>query len=232
MGVSRVGPSSGLLNHLLIPVGATLVISHSPIRYCFPRCLDNLRNFSGFTTIQLRLEKSYERMEFSGPNGNVIIIPVVHWASPVDATRLLLESLALFDTSKTERLAIDGGYFQFRDRPDRTLLPMKALCTLTLSWCMNPHFFIPAFGPGVDSSVQTVVCPKLEELVLTAPVNAEGFDIQSMAGIAAARASRGAKLKCVRIIDGYDEPRLDAEGVAELRKHVSHVEYGPEGGFR
>ena len=79
MDVTGGGPPSVLLGHLLIPAGARLMIQRdlgsSLVRDYLPRSLDNLRNFSDFTTIRLYINVSYPRIVFSGPNGRVNINP-------------------------------------------------------------------------------------------------------------------------------------------------------------
>ena len=72
-----------------------------------------------------------------------------------------------------------------------------------------------------------VICPKLEELVLILRQNRETLNIQSVTSMAAARASRGAKLGSVRIVTHDKSMQIDA---LELREHVSHVECGPGAG--
>jgi hypothetical protein len=63
----------------------------------------------------------------------------------------------------------------------------------------------------------TVVCPLLEELHIE--LKEETLDLKDVIGMAAARASKGAKLKSVRIVQG-SYTRAD---VLELKKHVLHV---------
>jgi hypothetical protein len=217
--------SSLLLNHLLIPAGTELTIQAeslgSLIEDHLPRSLDNLRNLSNFTTIQLRLDRWSPRIRFSGPNGQVSMIAAAHG---IDPACLVLESLARFDTSKTERLKIKRGDPLSSDFPYRAFLPMKDLRTLTLCRCVKPDTFISALYPNTSSS-EAVVCPKLVELALVLRADGEVFDIKGIIGVAAARASMGAKLKSVRIVgqDGFVET-----DVLELKKHVLRVEYGPE----
>ena len=227
MDINGDAPCPALLDHLLIPAGAKLEITAdlfiSPARVHLPKSLDNLKNFSDFTTIQLRPGKYCPRMEFSGPNGQV---NVSLRTSRYDSTSLTLESLAEFDTSKIEWLKIDHGHLLSGELLYRTLLPMKDLRALTLFSCSNPHIFIHALQPGTRSS-EVVVCPKLEEITLVLQFE-RMFDITSVIEMAAARASGGRKLRIIRIIDG----REGAEGadldVSELRKHAWNVEYGPE----
>ena len=223
--INSCGPSSLLLNHLLIPVGAELTIEaeslSSLIKDHLPRSLDNLGNFSNFTTIRLDLDRSHPGIQFSGPNGQVNTTTP---ASRADPTCLVLESLAQFDTSKIERLEIDRGDSPSSGPPYRALLPMKALRTLTISQCNSPHTFIGALHPDMSSS-EAVVCPKLEELTLVLRTDWGVFDIKRVTGMAAARASNGAKLKSVRIIGQNKFVRTD---VLELEEHVLHVECGFE----
>ena len=242
MSIFGEGPSSLLLDHLIIPVGARLKTeadSDGPLTMNLPKSLDNLRNISSFTKIHLYFDPCYPRIRFSGPNGKVCIFvpPERH------PTRLVFEFLARFDTLKTERLEIDHGNSLSSDSPYRALLPMKRLRTLTLSQCRSPDVFIHTLDPNISSS-GVVVCPELEELVLELRPDTETLDFKNVADMAAARASRGAKLKSVRIMDpDLEAPfslpdlvrnpayvnqgksmQIDASGI---RKHVLHVEYGP-----
>jgi len=212
-------PPSVLLDHLLIPVGAKLEIQakllSSLIGEHLPRSLDNLKNFSNFTAIRLH----HTDMEFSGPNGQV---KITLWTSRGDLTELTLQSLAELDTSKTERFEIEDGDLLSKEPLYQALLPMKDLRTLTLSKCISPGTLIHALQPTASSEV--MVCPKLEEFILV-PYHlhlGDRSDITSITEIAAARASRGGKLKTVRIFSGPGTANLD---VSELRKHVWNVEY-------
>jgi len=224
MYIADNNPSSVLLDHLLIPVGAKLEIwgdlVSSLIGEHLPRSLDNLKNFSDFTTIQLQPDKYYPHMEFSGPNGQVKIALT---NSRSDLTGLTLGSLAGLDTSKTKRLRIDGGYLLSWDPLYQALLPMKDLRTLTFSRCTNTNIFIHALQPAGTSSSEVMVCPKLEELVLVLYLPETMSHITGVIEMAAARALRGEKLRTVRIVGGRGMADLD---VSELRKHVWNVEFG------
>ena len=225
------GRPSLLLDHLLIPVGAELTIRtslrSSLIEDHLPKSLDNLRNLSGFTRICLNTSRWLTPVEFSGPNGRVAI-------SSANYAQAVLESLARFDTSKTERLEIGGNVSFSRYTCYQTLLPMRGLRTLTLSHCQSSRGFIAALRRGVGSS-GLVACPELEELVLAFHIDEgiikDGIDgpgiIKEVIGMAAARVLRGAKLKCVRIIDHDKDMQIDS---FELEKHVLRVEYGPDVG--
>ena len=222
MEITGGGSASPLLNHLLIPVGANLrievVLPSPPDKDHLPRFLDNLRNFPDFTDIRLIIAGYDMQMQFSGPNGQVEIIPRSHRF--VD-TGSVLESVNQFDTSNVKRLRIDSSNSPSTDLSYRVLLPMKRLRTLALH-CGGPHNSVHALHPAMSSS-GVVACPELEELVI-AP-DRRAFDMESVIGVAAARASRGLKLKSVGIAAQNQPARTD---VLELEKHVSNVECGPE----
>jgi len=224
MHIEDDGPISVLLNHLLIPVGAKLEIQAdmliSLIGGHLPRSLDNLKNLSNFTTIQLHLGGPCPSMKFSGPNGTVSMI----FSSLLyGSTDLALGSLAELDTSKTEWFEIDGGHPLSGEILHQALLPMKDLRTLTLSKCRSLGIFIHALQSTTNPS-EVVVCPKLEELVLVLQPQRRMSDITSVIEMVEARASRGGKLRTFRIVGGRDTADVD---VSELRKHVWNVEYGP-----
>lgn len=75
-----------------------------------------------------------------------------------------------------------------------------------------------------------MICPKLEELELDIDIDEEDLDIWSMIEMTEARASRGAKLRTVRIFDRNVRPRIHPADVLELGIHVWNVEYCPEAG--
>jgi len=217
-------PPSVLLDHLLIPVGAELMLEAdflSSLVSDLPRSLDNLRNFSNFTAIKLYIDKSRPRMTFSGPNGRVSL---TFTGSRVNKSSLLLKSLTQLDTSRTERFRIEKGESPSGDLVRRALLPMKDLRVLVLCECDYPYVFIHALHPSMSPS-EVLVCPDLEELVIVLRNDGEAFDMEDAIGMAEARASRGKKLKSVRVVHRGDEP--DPQDVLELTKHVRHVEHGP-----
>ena len=211
-------PPSLLLDHLLIPAGAEMTTDlDSPgpdIEEHLPRSLDNLRNLSNFTRISLRFDEGVS-MRFTGPNGEVCMTS----QSPgPDTTRSVIRSLAQLDTSTTKCLEIISGDALSKNLC-QALPSLKNLRTLTLSLCKNLPSFILALYPGLDSA-NPIVCPKLEELVFRTE---QRFDIESMIMVAAARASGGAPLKSVRIINRGGE-LVPREEVRELLKYVLRVE--------
>jgi hypothetical protein len=223
MEVTGRDSASLLLDHLLIPVGADLKIGvdlpSPPNQGPPPRFLDNLRNLPNFTDIRLHINGRYTYMQFSGPNGQVRMIPRTSRAS---WPNLVLESLGQFDTSKVERLRVDYYDSRSSDLLYQALLPMIYLRTLELCYCANPHILIHALHPTMSSS-GAVVCPKLEELVVA--LDEETLDMESVIGAVAARASRGAKLEFLRIVGQDQHARTD---VLELEKHVLRVECGDD----
>jgi hypothetical protein len=228
MNIIGDGPPSLLLDHLIIPVGAMLITqatSYGPLtENLLPRSLDNLRNLPDFIKIDLLMNELYPTIEFSGPNGQVCMITIT---PPGDVTCLVLGSLARFDTSKTERLKISRGNPLSSDPLYRALLPMKHLRTLTLSDCTSPEIFTHSLDPSMSSS-GVVVCSELEELVLILRRDGETLNVGDVIEMAEARASRGAKIKTVRIVGGRGE--LFPVDALELKKHVWQVEYGPQVG--
>jgi len=218
MVIIECGPTSILLDHLVIPIGAKLETGpSSTIEDHIPRSLNNLKNLSDFTTIHIR-DNSWPCLRLSGPNGQVSMI-----AERTHAADLVFKSLARFETSKSERLEINIGIPRPGNTFYRTLLPIENLRTLILVQCINLCVFMDVLNPNKGRS-RKVVCPLLEGLTFGYHLDKMGFD--SLIGMAAARASRGVKLGIVMVVK--DEGENDLEEVLELRKHVSRVEYGPE----
>ena len=237
MEILRSRPCSSLLDCLLIPAGAKLKIQalfSAGLEDHLPRSLENLRNLYDFTKINLFFSGAHPGVQFTGPNGQVSVYP----ATPqINSTWLLLGQL---DTSRTKRLRIFGDHLPLRpsdaiypdllpmtsDPPDAVylvLLPMTDLRTLTVSG-KNLDTIIYSLSPRQKPS-SVVVCPRLEELVLYPCGGREPFMIWGMVHMVTARAARGAKLECVRIVSR--DPRMQKR-VLELAKHVSRVECIPE----
>jgi hypothetical protein len=150
MNIVGEEPPYLLLDHLIIPAGAELTTegaSDDPlIENLLPKSLDNLRNLSGFTKIHLHFDAFNPHMQFSGPNGQVRI----YLSNRGDTTCLALESLARFDTSKTEWLKIDHGNSPSNDPP----LPSASSHETpthphVLSQCTSPDVFIHALDPNI-----------------------------------------------------------------------------------
>jgi len=212
--------SSRLLSHLFVPVDAKLIILGDSfqhiIEHHLPRSLDNLRNISDITKVHFRIA-NHPRIKLSGPSGQLSMVSSFDYRSG-------LEALDRLDTSKIERLEVTGSGLSFTRHSYQGPIPLKNLRTLILSRYRNPYTFMAALSPNMDTS-GVVPCPELEEIVLIPRTDTEEIDVKSMTKIAAARASRGAKLRNIRIHGGTD--KLDLGDVLELRKHVLNVEYGP-----
>jgi len=209
------GSSSVLLDHLLIPVGADLSAEVEFPSSDPPRFLDNLRNLPHFTTIESSGGPN-PYMWFSGPNGRVELDLIT---SQGDEISLVLEYLAQFDTSGTERLKIDFDLDDSGYPPCRVLLPMKDLRTLTLENCKSTQNFIHLLDPGKNPS-GGVICPKLEEIVID---HVGKLGIKDLVGMAAARESRGVKLKAIWILSTWGLEYTQFE-LSALEEHVSRVE--------
>jgi len=217
-------PSSLLLDHLLIPVGAEMkILAHSFDRIVedhLPRSIDNLGNLTNLTKISLHASGPYPNIQFSGPTGKFrMTVP------EADKDWSAFELLARLNHSKTEELEIVYDGPLPTDPTHRALLPMGNLRTLILSDRQTPHAPEHILNPN-KSPYNVVVLPKLEELIFNPYTIMESFDVGNMIEMAAARASRGAKLKTIRIVDKVD--KVDPEDASELKNYVSHVEYGPE----
>jgi hypothetical protein len=222
MEITNCGSASPLLDHLLIPVGARLtievVLPNPPIKDHPPRFFDNLRNLPDFTTIELTGYGSEPHIQFSGPNGKVTMIPITF---RVDTTCFMIESLDQFDTSRTEQLTIEDGSPLSSDLSYRALLPMKHLRILALRRCADSDAFVRALHPNMSPS-GVLICPRLEELAIV--LNGTTLDMTGVIGVVVARASRGSKLKSIRIVGSKP---VRANLLEQLGKHVLHVEYVP-----
>ena len=194
-------PTSLLIGHLLIPVGASLhteIEFHSRVEDHLPQSLDNLRNLANFTQLRLRLEDPGLVVEFVGPNGEVSITSTYSMVVPTGVVR---EFLDWFDTSTVEVLEITSHDHLPQDLAYRLLLPMKSLSTLTISPCNTLCPFIHALNPDVNLE-GVLVCPRLEKLVFGTSEEEE-LDTE---GMEVARAARGAKVELVQItLDGVSD---------------------------
>jgi hypothetical protein len=214
-----------LLDHLLIPVGAKLEVEikheEAEIQHLFPRSLDNLRNLSGVTKIKLSSRRpDFRAMSFTGPSGEVTLISE---GRQFDDSPFLFDHLARLDVSKTEWLKVSGDSHTSASVV-QALFPMRRLRFLWLRRCNDLPAFVHSLSPQ-PRLPDAVVCPNLEELVLDPHPDAS-FDFQSVIKMAESRASRGAKLKAVRITVEREE--LNPVDVLRLGEHVLHVEWGHE----
>ena len=219
MGVIECGPTSILFDHLVIPVGAKLKIQHSVIEDQIPRLLENLKNLSDFTEVHI-CDNVRPHLRLRGPNGRALMDV---GAIDVDTTNLFFESLARFDASKTEQLKIDSCIFPSGDILHRTLLPLENLRTLILVQRGDLCLLVDTLNPNKSRS-RKVVCPSLEEFIFKFYPNK--VETRGVMKMAAARASRGAKLRTVVAVG--DEDELDLADVSKFRKRGLHEEWDLE----
>ena len=226
-------PHSILLNHLRIPIEASLVLEYdfdgdrSPLPEFLPKDLGNLGNVLSIESVNLRFDKVEKSVRLDGRNGQLYMFG--HRKDPTRASSALdsriIRSLGCFTLCGTRRLAISlygspkvaevGG-----SAPYHILSKMRDLRTLLLSQSNNLPFIF-ALNPDQNSS-KVILCPKLGELVLYVE-GLEGFYITELMCMVEERASRGAKLSLVTIVGLGDlMPKGD---VFKLKRHVTRVNY-------
>ena len=103
----------------------------------------------------------------------------------------------------------------------QTLHSMEDLRTLTLVRCTNRPFIL-TLNPKQNSS-KNILCPRLEEITLYIK-HPDQYRINELLSMAKERASRGAKLSVISIIN-LDDTFVLAREMSQLREHVSCVEY-------
>ena len=224
-----------LLNHLLIPTGASinqlvdLVEVKSPIPSHLPNDFNNLQHLSNITSINLSFDPgAYLRLE--GPSGRHDVI--ANWTGqgciPTSIGRRVLRSLDVPTLAAAEKLAI--AYWRCsaisssapvdKSRTYRTFHLMNNLRILALTACLT-RTFIFVLNPGKNTS-GTVVCPKLKQLFMYVD-RKDWFYLSELLEMAKARASKGAKLETVTITCAGEF--LPVSEVLKLRTWISHVEY-------
>ena len=221
-----------LLNHLLIPTGASLhqgfdfVDYKSPILAYLPKTFGNLKNLSHITSISLAFNSGMS-LRLGGPSGTHYVDG--NWnggpITPPTVERRILRSLTQLRISAIERLAITKYHAAqplgaAKSPAYEIFLLMNNLRALTLTLCHNLSF-ISALNPRENPS-ETIVCPELEELVLHIG-SKDWFCINEMLKMVAERASSGAKLSTITIVSLQEF--VPAKEVLKLRNHVSRVKY-------
>jgi len=220
-----------LLNHLVIPTGASLFLwftfggEKSPLLDYLPETSANLKNLSHITATNLHFGMVGRYIQLSGPSGSLRVF--AHWrdgaVSLCAMDRQILRSLDPSILLTTQRLAVS----QYRSRPAeaekcpvfQTLFFMDNLRTLILTKCHNLTFIL-ALNPEQNSS-KFMLCPNLEELVLYIKLP-DQFHIGDLICMTKKRASRGVKLSSITVV-GLGEFAPEKE-VFKLREHVTHVE--------
>ena len=216
MVISGWHPPSLLFDHLLIPADAKLT---TQVDSCdsphLPRAFHTIESLPHFT-IHVYVAGFHPNIQVRRWGGDISIIPITPRVAP---SYRVLESLALFDLSKVERLRLAGGDLKVDGGCPIgwALQCMTHLCTLTISRCKNLSNFIPSLGGGF-------YCPKLEELVLDPCVDGEKFEIQRAVAMAAGRVSEGVGLKSIKIVS---RDKFVQTLALKLKEYVSHVECSP-----
>ena len=225
---------SVLLNHLSIPVGASLLQEFSfqgdksPLLDFLPKTLENLGNIFPITSVNLYLDEVEKHVELGGPSGRLYIHG--YWKNGDEGTSFvldcrILQSLGRFVLSGTQRLVITmykplktAGIDE--SAPFHILSQMKDLQTLTLNQCNNLPFIL-ALDPIQNPSKHTL-CPKLKELVLYVE-DLKSFKIKELTSMTKERASAGKKLSLITIVGlGKLAAR---EKVFKLKEYVTRVDY-------
>ena len=233
LSITAQAPHPALLGHLYIPAGVSLRLEFTfsgwepPISSHFPASLDNLNNISHITAVNLNFGSGQRSMRLNGPCGELYII--CNWIredeQPNAGTTRLLQSLAKFDISRSQWLAITLCHYHPHTPVTewtlyRTLRSMKDLYTLTLTRCNNLSFIL-TLNPDKNPD-KTVLCPKLKEIILHINCS-DQLHFGELLSMTEGRALRGAKLSGVTIVSA--ETLVPTNQVFQLRKHVSRVEY-------
>ena len=222
---------SVLLKHLQIPFG-THVISDfrlnkdSPFPDHLPVESLNFRNLSRITTMNLHLEEREKCVRLSGPSGSLLVqiftFPLDIGPSVID--RRIFHSLVP-SLSKIQNFVISEHDYRRLLQVGKcpifqTLSSMNDLQMLTLINCDN-RGFIRALDPKQHPS-NLVLCPKMEKLVLFVDSPSQ-ICVWRLVRMAKNRASRGAKLSLVKVVD-LGDLKLGRK-VSGLSKHVMGVKY-------
>ena len=228
-----VGEENPILNHLLIPAGASLHLKfkfddEDPlISPHLSEPLSNLLNLSHITAINLCFLISRRYVRLNGPSGELYMLG--NWIREDErfdaGTSQVMQYLTQFDISRTRWLTITWYDYQPSNPAQiaksmlyRTLHRMEDLRTLMLIDCSYLPF-IHILNPDKNPD-KVVLCPKLEEITIYDYLG-DTFFIDELADMARERALRGVKLSTIRIFSGKP-----AKGVhLPLREHVSQVEY-------
>jgi len=221
-----------LLNHLHIPVGASLVLdfdlcnSESSLLDFLPKTLRNLENVSSITSVNLSLGSPKKLVRLDGQSGRLSMSG--YWndwpglPSP-GFDHQIVHSLSCFDLSGTRMLAVSQYTPPMLVTVElsatyRILSRMKDLRILALTQCNNIPFIL-ALNPDKNSS-KCVLCPKLEKVVLYFK-GLSSFNIEELMSMAKERASAGMKLSSIMFVV-LDE-LVPRGGVFGLREYVTRV---------
>ena len=223
-----------LMNHLLIPTGASitqtvcLFNAQSPIRSHLPRDLNNLEHLSNITSITLSFAPRVD-LQFEGPSGAHRIFGDWFGRSrfPTSLGCWVLQSLDALSISAVEMLQLEHWQSTISSTAAEkspihsTFCQMDNLRTLVLIACLNCPFF-RTLNPKKNAS-GTVMCPRLEGLVVYLWKKERNF-MNELLEMVKERAAQGAKLEAVTLITDADK-LLPAKEVLELRMYASRVQY-------
>jgi len=222
-----------LLNHLSIPVGASLTLDFgfhgdkSPLPELLPKPPTNLKNITSITSVNLCLGAIDKYVRLDGPSGRLYILGHWDWDETTAAylDYRIVRSLNYFALSGTRRLAVTDSHLPMATKFTRApayyiLHHMKHLRTLTLAQCHNLPFFL-ALNPDLNPS-KVILCPNLEKLILYVETQ-NSFGLPELLSMVKERASVGTKLPSLRIIGlGGFVPGVEA---LKLEEHISHLDF-------
>ena len=231
--IGQQPPHSILLRHLHIPTGASLIsefwfygdestlVSHLPERS------PNFANLSHITAINLLFGVKQKFARLSGPSGSLRVLAELGdlGVSQFNLDRKTLHSLGHSLLSTIQRLSI-STYAHTRPAEVKecpifqTLSTTDDLRTLVLIDCINLPFIF-ALDPE-NCPLNLVLCDKMEELVLYIR-SPDQLHVKHLISMTRNRASRGAKLSSITIVDKSGRGRRGE--ASRLREHVTHVYY-------
>ena len=221
-----------LLNHLSIPNGASLKQEFdfsddkSLIPTYLPKTYKNLKTLSHINSINLSFGSGVF-LRLSGPSGMLYVLGNWVGATPALPTldHRILRFLTLLHISTTESLVITDYRDSLQTKIEKSPIYLALVLTnnlrvLMLTDCDNLPFIF-TLNPKKNPS-KTVVCPKLEELVLYI-ADKDRFVINELLEMVEERASSCSKLSAITIVSSQEF--VPAKKVLKLRNHVSRVEY-------
>ena len=232
-------PHSILLNHLHIPIGASVTLKfrfggdESPLLEYLPERSPNSNNLSHITAINILFDSARKFTQLSGPTGSLRVLAVWEdWRDPDFSSTLhhrILRSFGPPILSTTQKLAISGYGHSGPDNVEecpifQTFSFTNHLRTLSLTNCDNLPF-TRALDPEQNPS-NLVLCLNMKELVLYVQ-RWYLLDLEHLIKMAKNRALRGAKLSSITIV-GPSHLAPETE-VSKLQEYITHVEYRTDG---
>ena len=233
LSITADTPHSVLLNHLDIPIGASLILrfnfgdERSPLLDYLPEACANFKNLSPIIMVNLHFNSGNKFVRLSGPTGSLRVL--AHWVcAGRDSYAMDYEILQSLDApmlSTTQRLAISKYRYpnpngaEVEESPAfQTLSFTDNLRTLILSQCDNMPFFL-ALDPEENPS-KLILCPNLEELIIYIKPR-DWFPIEGLISMVKNRALAGAALPSIAMVC-LGEPVPGGE-IFKLGEHVAHV---------